>query len=253
MVKMLMFLINVLLIFSCSKIVTTNDVFVDNGIFYLKRDSSVFSGIIRDNYKNGLPKRVKSVKNGKLNGYVLSFYKNSRFSYIAKYHNNKKTDGYKMFYINGKIKEKLVKINSNKFLLYKYNEDGSIHSIYTIKDNIFNGPAFVYYPNGKIMSYINFVNNKKNGHFITYHPNGKKNLEGNFYNDSLHGKILMSDTSGIIISEQYYHRGIRKGRWKYYNHDSKIITWLVFQENGKVKEKIDSSFDGKIINKIKFN
>jgi len=181
-----------------------------------------------------------TLKNGKLNGELVSYYYNG---------NIKKTGTYSNGSENGYFKE--------------YNEEGILEFDYSMKNGDFNGELKTFYENGQLKKSGNFIKGKKNGVFIEYENTGDisdyktyklgslygafklydKNLTlrktGKYINGNEDGYIKTYNEEGILTSEYLSKNDTLNGSFKlYYNNGQLQKSWnfLNGKKNGSFKE-----------------
>jgi len=103
----------------------------------------------------------------------------------------------------------------------KYNEDGSIKSEETYKNNLLNGISKEY-RSGKLHADCYFKDNKKNGIMRLYYENGNVHFEFNYKDDKNEGIGKKYYWSGKLDSEGNYKDGKQEGVTKYYYENGKL-------------------------------
>jgi len=89
-----------------------------------------------------------------------------------------------------------------------YDENGKLYSEMMYKNDILEGPVYIYYPNGQVREHY-------------YNKNGKK-----------HGILKIYREDGTIASETNYKNGVAEGESKFY------------YENGKLHKKYNQKSKG---------
>lgn len=120
-----------------------------------------FTGIISDQYANGVPKLWKSLVNGKAEGFWLEWYPDGTLRYRAYWKNDLGHGRWEYFHPNGRLRSESFYIS-----------------------DIAQGIYRSYYDNGQLESDGNYLNGKKNGVELIYDRSGGL-LKRNFYDSGL--------------------------------------------------------------------
>ena len=217
--------------------------------FYTGNDDHI------DFYSNGRPRLKCFVRNGNLEGEMISYYKNGQIQDSSHFENghyhgiiktfNKKgkliiEEKYKHdtllyrndvhYYKNGniRIKDSLMfdadSLKANPFLKKKYHSlSASIgyDETLTISTMKSHGKYIEYFKNGKIKEEIFTVNDLFDGVDKWYHEDGSLAGEGTFLKDNAEGIFTYYSTTGQITKTETWKDGklIKTETWK----DGKII------------------------------
>ena len=112
-----------------------------------------------------------------------------------------------------------------------YIMEGNIES-----DSTFQGVINYYDINtNKLVYQATFLNNVENGLAINYYQNGMKKDEVNFVLGKEYGAHIIYDTTGKIISKNYYYYGRKLG------------PDCIYKEDGSIKEYYFADFEGKVL------
>lgn len=239
-----------LVLLSCSRSFSPEEVLVSNDTVYVKETKQPLTGFVRTYYENDKPKSVKTYKNGIAHGYYLRFYPNGRFSLLMNYVDGQPT-GFEQYHENGTIKAKTVDSFDVQFVL-RYNENGVLLQKERLKNKLLEGPSYSYYDDGSIESIVYYKNGKKHGLFRLYYRTKKLKAECIFVNDSIDG-LFKTWTEDGFYGEEYFKMGKRVGVWKYYYPSGKLQSTVSFHDNGLVKERIEYDEQGNIIGKFTSN
>jgi antitoxin component YwqK of YwqJK toxin-antitoxin module len=173
------------------------------------------------------------VKNGKMVGTRLTYYK------------------------NGKIKEK-VNIKGDSALLMNYYESGiicdscfyvkeklegiaktwhsngklKIHAKY--KNGINNGFLFEYFESGQMSQESYWLEGVEDGKFLTWHENGKLKISAFSQKGIPNGQQFFYYENGKTQAVQEYSNGIRTGTWKDFDTLGNAKTYVF--KNGELME-----------------
>lgn len=234
---------------ACTSSYSPQDIELNDTIVIEKKTKTPINGYIRSYYANGMLKSVKEYKNGIKNGYFLRFYPNGQMSLKMKYIDDKPENGYIQYFENGIIKAK--RVDSAEYQnIYRYYKNGKLYMRQTLKKLLLDGWSVQYTKEGGILAKTFYKDDKKNGPFLMLFKNGQKQIEAVFVNDSIDGPLKTWSEKGVLLSEEYYIHGKHTGVWKYYYPSGKLQSQITFKKNGTVKEKIDYTEDGKIIDKF---
>ena len=136
--------------------------FFQNHMFYF--DSSLKKkgkyNKIRKEYDNyGFLRKIEYLKDQKLHGTSIQYYKNGSIQKETEYLHNLKNGCEKIYYENGILQKKSFYLNNLRF-----------------------GNVITYFNNGRISNESSFKNDKLNGSFITYNVNGDVLTKKNYIN-----------------------------------------------------------------------
>ncbi|MBI9031012.1 hypothetical protein JEZ13_03255 [bacterium] len=200
--KIVLLVLIVLLLTSCRKTVTSDDIAYDEkeDIFVIKNaENKPFSGTFQHYDDKGLLKYELKVKKGKVDAHDLSLELdlNKIYSKQNAEYNDVKTvlvDPTRLYYkdsnlpLNGKI----VFINQKAEGNYKnglkhgdviiYNEDGKIEEKAHFKDGLVDGEIYSYRKDGSVRSKINYKDGKEHGEQIYYNKDGSIDAKYNYIN-----------------------------------------------------------------------
>jgi len=153
----------------------------------------------------------------------------------------------KIYYPNGKIKQKITFKDGNKECEFKsYYENGQIKVQGTYKKDKQEGTFIWYYENGTIETKSFFINDKENGKVEQYYETDILKLEGIFRDGKPDGIIKMYYPNGKIEKEVNFNNGQECGDYKSYfqtgqlelfairENDSTTVYYKKYNEKGKV-------------------
>jgi Tol biopolymer transport system component len=112
-------------------------------------DIKSYSGIISEQYANGVPFLWKTLKNGKAEGLWLEWYADGTLRYRANWKNNMGEGKWEYFHSNGKLRSESFYIEDRAF-----------------------GKSRSYYENGQLQSDVTYSNDKKVGVEYVYKTDG---------------------------------------------------------------------------------
>ena len=156
-----------------------------NGIIFLKGMNEPYSGNNLCKYINGQVKSKGTIKNGKLNGKVTTWYEDGQI-------------WSEELYIEGNLGEKTR---------YSYFEDSEIKSKLHFINSKLEGNSTYWYENSQIFSDRNYKDGKKNGKWTSWYENGMKMSERNYKDGKEDGKSTEWYANGQIMSEENYKDG----------------------------------------------
>ena len=191
-------------------------------------------------------------KNGQLivkNGFgeYQSYHEDGTLQTIGTVKNGLKDDIWKIYHLNGKLKEEgIYKVGDYK-LLNTWSDDAEPQVI----DG--EGDYITYHQNTTFISEKGLIKNGlKEGIWLVYQANSFDiQQESNYSQGKLNGRIIVYNLDGSIYIEGNYTNGIMEGEWKWnyesgsiqstvnYVNDKKEGTQLFWSESGpKNKEEI---------------
>ncbi|MDR1725074.1 MAG: hypothetical protein LBR28_01615 [Bacteroidales bacterium] len=102
-----------------------------------------------------------------------------------------------------------ISIRQNGFeKKYIFYESFKLKEAWTFKGNILNGQSTAYFENGNVQSIHNYVDGMQDSIYIVYTENGTKLYNGQ------------------------YKKGIKVGKWDFYNSDGTFARSEIYDENG---------------------
>jgi hypothetical protein len=129
-----------------------------NGTWYLKRNTTPYSGRFIDYYLTGKKQGEGNLLNGRLKGKRLMYHLNGNVSDEIEYDNGISDGIEKRFYPDGTLKQKGEFKNGQEIGIWE-----------------------IYHPNGQLKQRTNFVNGKLNGESVSFYSTGE--IKGkNIYN-----------------------------------------------------------------------
>jgi len=203
---------------------------------------------------------------GKRIGYWAKYYPNGQIQYEGYFSEDLPLGTFKRYYPNGIIKATLSR-NPDSILIHAsiFDESGNLRAtgsyinqqkdglwsffsnkqelmlrITYQRDNI-NGVASRYYAGGMVMEKTNWVLNSLQGLQILYDEQERKKAEIHYFANRMHGSYRVFNSRGIIEINGSYSKGLKKGKWQYFNADGKIDYELIYKD-GKLQnpEVMDS-------------
>ena len=115
-----------------------------------------------------------------------------------------KSNLYKTYYDNGRVKEEFgLKDRKLNGLYHKYDEQGTQLILGTYKDNVLDGAWTEWYPNGKVKCSMTYKNGIRNGNCTEYYTTGGVKWE-NIYTNGVAGKPKAYSENGTLLSSTTY-------------------------------------------------
>ena len=116
-------------------------------------------------------------------------------------------------------------IKGMKKLCFKFTEDSvkTFEGHYNGENK--NGYAKFFHNNGQLKKQGNFSNDKKDGWWTEYKENGEPIHAGHYVDDKKTG-YFEHCKNGIIESEGFYEKNIKKETWKYYDENCILVKIL---------------------------
>ncbi len=206
--------------------------------------------------------------NGVLNGPSKSYFENGILSQELNYKEDLEDGLRKIYYDNGKLKEKGTTLNglaSGHFVFYNesgtigseveykegkknglevvYDEEGKKNAEYFVKNDIKHGIEKIYFTNGKLKEERNWVMGKENGKTKNYYESGGLKTEGQVVNGKVHGPFSMNFENGKI----QYKATIDTTSL----HTDKLIGDLfTYSEDGSLTKHFYVNTDGTVIDRM---
>jgi antitoxin component YwqK of YwqJK toxin-antitoxin module len=180
---------------SIKVIPTTKLMTKKNGTWYLKNNSTPYSGKFIDYYLIGKKQGEGTLFNGKLRGKRLLYYINGNVSDEIEYENGISNGLEQRFYDDGTLMQKGNFKNGNEIGVWE-----------------------MYHPNGQLKQKTTFnENGKMNGESISYYSTGKEKGK-NIYSNGVYQKNKISDKIFDIYNQAqtYYKQGNFKSAIKKY-------------------------------------
>ena len=239
MKKLILIFTLVIILFSCSKIVNSNDVIYNNNtkkVVLKNSGNKPFSGKVLHHNKDGILKYELQFKDGinisqnmKLQLNSLCNINNEPFEYYWDINLDTLGIFIKDFFIpfTG-----ILIYDSKTDTLFKDNElNFGFESTY--KSGFKNGLT-KYYRNGVLESEINYKNNKLHGYAKNYYENGSIQSESNFKNGKLSGITASFHQNGKLQSKINYDKGIIIDNEVSVFYDSGNLKSTTQYEDGKI-------------------
>lgn len=169
--------------------------------FLLIKKSGIYdpnNGKKTDYYYGDVKQSEYTLKNGKLNGKLVSYYSNGNTKIAGTYINGEKSGAFK-----------------------EYSENGELEFEYSMKSGEFNGGFKTYFNNGQLKKMGSFLNGKENGKFTEYDEQGNKTAEYSMNNDLSNGLLTIYE-NGKISHSTNYKNDYKNGQYieYYYNDDN---------------------------------
>ena len=116
-------------------------------------DINNYTGIVSEQYANGLPALWKTLIDGKTEGIMLEWYPNGNLRYRANWKNNMGNGKWEYFYPNGKLKSESFYVNDMAQGIYReYHENGKLKMDATYMNNQIDGVELKYDKSGVLLS-----------------------------------------------------------------------------------------------------
>ena len=176
--------------------------------------------------------------------------------------NNELINSFISYYINGKMKNKLLQTNDSTWvfmnfysngimadsgmainekyngLIKKWYQNGQLKvSTYYI-NNVEHGTRFWYFKNGQIKERLNFVHGKYNGLMEIWYQNGQKNEETEYLNGIRNGKYLVWHSNGQQNQIGSYKNGELYGKLTMWHKNGQLeleSTYINDSPDGELK------------------
>ncbi len=187
-----------------------------NSTWYLRNNTSPYSGRFIDYYMNGKKQGEGYLFNGRLKGNRKMYYQNGNISADLEYENGISNGSEKSFYEDGKLKEEGITTNQKKIGLWKsYHPNGQIKQLTPHNGNsLIHGELVSYYSTGKIKSSFKYedgtyIKDKKFEKIYESYNDGQENFKlGNFKSAiKKYTKCIELDPTS---ADAYFARGTAK-------------------------------------------
>ncbi|WP_175403991.1 toxin-antitoxin system YwqK family antitoxin [Mucilaginibacter sp. PPCGB 2223] len=150
--------------------------------------------------------------NGKIEGWLFTFYPNGQIKQRALYKNNVVQGIESEYFEDGKLKlQRTYKDGSEDGAFFKYYENGKLQDKGQKKNDKFEGIQYGYYESGKLKHISNYLYGKRYGDEIFYYENGKieayfaYDITGEkFYIERYSVKDSLQLRAGHVFSAQIY-------------------------------------------------
>lgn len=186
------------------------------------------------------------------------YYSNGKMKIDGIVENHQRGKSWKNFYVNGRLENKMVKKEDQKWII-SYHPNGKVNDSLSFKNNMLSGYNFQFYSNGnlKLKTYFNkgkgegkyeifyengkykeikyFKNGWKEGFSFFYFENGNLSAKKTFLRDTLHGEVTFYHENGKIRKKGSAIKGKFHGIWKEYSPSGKLLYSGLFEENDFVK------------------
>jgi len=199
---------------------------------YLKQD--VADSTWKEFYPDNKLKSKATYKNGKLNGWVETYYLNGILLQRAEFKEQQLDGKVLLYYPEGSPKSECnYKQGIQNGLLIEYYLDSVIKTKSEYKNNTLNGLTQRYYPNGKIATEENYLNGVLFGFFKTYFDNGQLESSSTLEAGKKQGNYIEYNRKGILILETGYKSGLIHGENKAYYENGTLAHKLNYKEGVK--------------------
>jgi len=170
-----------------------------NSMIFLKGMNEPYSGNNLCKYINGQVKSKGTIKNGKLNGKVTTWYKEGSINDGNVGHIKSEE-----LYMEGNVVDKTR---------YTYHENGEIKSEEYYINGKLEGIGTYWHDNGQKGSEGGYKEGKQDGKWTKWYENGMKWTDKNYKDGKKDGKSTGWYANGQIWSEEYYKDGKKDGKW----------------------------------------
>jgi len=198
----------------------------DGVITFYNRDSAFnYSQTFKDGVMHGLSKTFVS---------SIGMEGNEDYMLETTYVNGLQHGVSKATYMNGNIKSDQTYVNGKKEgEAINYFINGQISSISNYVDDKLEGVGKEYYGDGTLRGTKMFKRGNMNGELINYYPNGGKKNISNYKDDVVHGKVKFFYKEGQLKVELTYINGKREGVVKVYYQNGQLKK-EIFYKNDKI-------------------
>jgi hypothetical protein len=108
-----------------------------------------------------------------------------------------------------------------------------------VRDSTFDGQVRYFSTAGnRLLKQVNCSNGVVDGPCIEFYPNGRVSTRYYVSNRKLNGVVFIYDTTGNIVSENFYYYGLRVGEGKEYEN-KKLKSYSFYSLDNKLLFKID--------------
>lgn len=196
-----------------------------DGIVYYCNNGKIYNGteIKRLICKEGRYRYHGYLKNGKLNGKGMHYYKSKEIKYMGDLVDGM-AHGYGVKYKKGRVLEYRGEFQNNYFhgKGQKYKYYGIIYEG-EFDSGEFEGHGILFHSNRKIAYKGSFENGKCNGYGEYYDSKGRLKYKGMFYNNMFHGEGFYYNNKKIL--QGVFENDTFKGK-KFYK--KKMHFWEIF-------------------------
>ncbi|MEJ6794302.1 MAG: toxin-antitoxin system YwqK family antitoxin [Flavobacteriales bacterium] len=159
-----------------------------------------------------------------------------------------------IYYTNGNIEEKYIKINGKRDGLYKsFYENGQLRSEINYNNGIEDGKSSEYFENGQISKVYSFKLGQKNGQFVSYFESGQIHFEYNFLNDLEDGIQKNWYENGQLDIEKNMKNGVENGWRRQYFLNGQIESELEYKDGEPIGTFKKWNKEGDLIDEIKYS
>jgi antitoxin component YwqK of YwqJK toxin-antitoxin module len=180
-------------------------------LFSCKNPSSVVT--IKDNI-NGIKVEyqfdtLKKVKQG----FYKTFFENGNLASESHYLNDSMNGVEKFYYEDGSLNSVFTMKNGKSHGEFKYfYEDKTLKQEGTYVNNVLEGQLKTYYKNGKLKEIVTMVDSEEKGDFIEYYENGNLKAKGSYSggpnSENCILEMYKEDSDGEFESKKYCKDGI---------------------------------------------
>ena len=223
--------ITTVILFSCSKgeeeIISTYDNKTPRLVFYTKniegKKTLVYQRMF---YPSGKVRFEGEIKNDQKYGEWKYFFESGKLFAKTDFTLNKAGELWEVFTENKEplvlktdtlitaaltSDHELVSINvrrQNIGQMYRFYESFKVREKWVMKGNILNGQSTAYFENGNIQSIHHYVDGLQDSSYVVFSDNGSKLYSGQ------------------------YNKGIKIGKWDFYNPDGTLLRSEMYDNNG---------------------
>lgn len=152
--------------------------------------------------ENGKKISTAWLLNGRLNGWVRTWYSNGKIESEAFWKNSSLNGPSVKYYQNG-IREITTKFKKNKLYGVTTERDESGHKIWSsfFKNGVQHGRERTFYLNGFMKSRTYYLKGKKSGSYTEWYENGNIKIHGHYSNDRAIGVWTRHENSNNLKSK----------------------------------------------------
>ncbi len=212
-------------------------------------------------YDNGKPFIVEYYKKHKgkdTKTYELHYYSNGKIRLEGKFKNNKKSGVWKYYFEDGTLfaqtdytqmqegslwqvylnKDSLLVDKNDKLLAIAFSDEQTPVSI-RVKRN--EGEVFLRFFNSfKLMERVNLKGNIPHGQAMSWFEDGNLNSIHFYYDGHQDSTYVVYAQNGQRILSGQYNKGIKIGKWEYYNENGKPLGYEIYDTDGNKLSSIDN-------------
>lgn len=209
-----------------------------DGLTYERGTDKPFSGVVRDNNRDGSPRSAFSFVDGRRDGVSTRWHRNG----------NKQSEE---TYVAGELHGMTTRWSPSGELQFKgnfaqgqpagsrtdYYQNGNPRSERSFEDGLGNGPSTKWFESGQIQEQGVLVDGKYHGIVTTWHENGQKRSEEHWEHgqQGKEGPITTWHTTGKVYKQGHYEAGEFTGETKEYLSGGGLARHEVYVDGKRVE------------------